>query len=125
MKSILSLLIIALLPSCTMATGNSQTGRYSFAGVGSDVQGLRQSATSLEASGVSGVAGFSDLNRSLRFALAVDAAASVARDLSAAWRSVKNTRTAAGVSKAASSEATKQAAISASVEKTAILNPVP
>lgn len=125
MKSILSLLIVALLPSCTMATGNSQTGRYSFAGVGSDVQGLRQSASSLEASGVSGVTGFSDLNKSARLALAVDAAAGVARDLSSAWKSVKNTSAAAGVSKAAASEATKQASIAASVEKTAILNPAP
>ena len=63
---------------------------------------------------------FREINKTARFGLGVSGAVDLAGIGANAWKSVSNTKTAAGVSTAAGQETTKQAGIAADVAKSKI-----
>jgi len=118
--SALLLLAVLFLPACTIISGNATTGSYSYASVGGNATNYAQTPSGVTAGSIDNAAGFRELNKTARLGIGAAAAVGIAKDLSSAWSSTKNAETAAGVSKAAGAEATKQAGIAADVTKTQI-----
>lgn len=111
--------------ACTIAHGDASKGTYTYATVGGDAKGLAQTASGITAESLDTSTAFREINKTGRFAIGAAAASGIASDLAGSWKSVTNAKTSASASKAAASEATKQAGITAEVEKLRILNPTP
>lgn len=132
MKPLAAILSLLLAPACTVAKGNRTTGEYSYASVGGNATNYRQTPDGM-AGDINNSDAFRELNKTARFTTGAVQLGSTARSGINAVQSVKNTSTAASVSKA--TEATKQATIAAEQEaarraaeaaaKELILPPVP
>ena len=114
MKQLL-LLCLALLPACTVATGNRNTGQYSYRSVGGNASNFQQTADGMSGD-INNADSFREINKTARFATGTIGLVGVAKNVTGALQSVKNTSTAADVTKAAGVESTKQATIAAERE---------
>jgi len=113
------LLILCLaLPACTVVQGDVTKGTYKLATVGGDLRGYAQSASGVTAETVDNSTSFREGNKTIRFGIGAAVASGIAKDLAGAFTNTRNAKTAAEVSKASGSEATKQAAIAADLKKT-------
>lgn len=66
------------LPSCTVISGNANTGRYAYASIGGNVTGLEQTANGVKAGGINNEAGFRELNKTARGSILAGAAVDLA-----------------------------------------------
>lgn len=119
------LLLFFAFPACTVIHGDKEKGTYLYAALGGDAKQYAQTSEGVVAESVTNSESFRKATNIAHSIIWASALKSVANAAAGAVKSISNTKTAAGVTKAQSADAVKIEEIHAKTAETAILNPAP
>ena len=125
MKSLLTTLTLLLATSCTVMNGNKQTGTYTYASLGGNIQGYAQTSEGATAQVIDNAESFRKATNIAHSIIWAKALGSIADSLSGAWKgaNASDNATTLGIQKSA--DAVKIKGIEAEVATKAIETAAP